>query len=507
MKKTFILICVALTALTTGCDLEKFPVSSISQGTAFQSLQDAAAWHNGFYTALRDRLSGSYIYATDLQADLFNASITYGNRNGDLYMWTFNPSNGTFAGIWADTYSAIKNINFFLDNVHKISVAVGSSDEYIINNYVGEAYLLRAYYYHYLVKLYAKPYTVLYHAVDSELELGLPLVTRYDVEEKPARATLEQTYQLILDDIAAAKTYLTNEGAPNALYLTVDCITALEAQVYLSMGRFDDAAAKADLIITNPKYSLISNQEQLRKMWHRGTDSDDKEALLELSCKNSSKELPATDFDLYLNYNINIKRYVPDFIPEQWTLGLFSNSDWRKQVYFATKGCSFNNTSTNLQLFNKFPGDSTLFTSLNTNYKHCPKMFRLGEMYLIKAEASFRGNKGEAQALAALDTLRKHRGLLPLNGVSGEDLLVEIQQERTREMMGEGTRLYDLKRWNLPVNRLAGGVQNNNTVLRGASANELVRAPSHYQFVWAIPSREFQVNPSLKEQQNSGWED
>ncbi len=505
MKKILLFIAVILVGLATSCDLDKFPVTSISQGTAFHSTNDATAWHNGFYISLRNHISGNYIYATDLQADLFNASISYGNRNGDLYMWTFTPSDGTFNGIWSGVFGTIKNINFFLDNVQQIPVVAGSSDEATINNYVGEAYFLRAYYYHYLVKLYAKPYYVLYNAVDPESELGLPLVTRYDVEAKPSRATLAQTYQLILDDIAAAKNYLKTTGSPSAKYLTIDCITALEAQVYLSMGLFDEAAAKADLIINDTKYGLVTNQEQLRKMWHRSTDSQDREALFQAYSEKDPKELSSTDFGLYLGYNSATGRYTPDYIPEKWTVDLYTNTDWRKPVYFATKSCFLNNVSANLQLLNKFPGDSSLFISTTTNYKHSSRLFRLGEMYLIKAEAAFHGSRGETQALAALDTLRKHRGLSGLGSISGSDLWNAIQDERTREMMGEGTRLYDLKRWNLPVNRLVGGVQNINTVIRGISANELIKQPDNYQFVWAIPAREFQVNPNLEGQQNPGW--
>ena len=64
------------------------------------------------------------------------------------------------------------------------------------------------------------------------------------------RATVAQTYELILDDIASAKTYMENAGTDasssvNQFYLNEAAIYALEARVNFFMGNNDVAKASA----------------------------------------------------------------------------------------------------------------------------------------------------------------------------------------------------------------------------------------------------------------------
>lgn len=79
-----------------------------------------------------------------------------------------------------------------------------------------------------------------------------------------------------------------------------------------------------------------------------------------------------------------------------------------------------------------------------------PKPFRIAEMYLIATEAN--AKIGTAAAVKkgndALNALKKAR----IEGWTDatydqEALLNEIMNERERELVGEGYRLMDLKRW------------------------------------------------------------
>jgi hypothetical protein len=480
--------------------LDKYPATGIAEGTAFQTMADATAHHYGFYTALRGRVYGLYCYSADVQADLFNASADYGNRNGSVYDWTFISDDYSIRDVWAGYYSTISQVNFFLDNVGQIVVEPGSDDEKTLNNYKGEAHLLRAYYYHQLVKYYAKAYDV--NGVKNDGEWGLPIVDKFNVEAKPSRSTLGDTYQFILDDIAAAKTLLTATGEAGAEYLTADAVTALEARVYLSMGNWTQAATAADALITGGKYPLVNTAENLRRVWHKG---DKAESIVQLYAALSPSETAATN-GIYLGDNGKAgaeKRFVPDFIPAQWIPALYDNADIRKGVFLQEKQILLGGVDDKLVLFNKFPGDSTLFTT-TTNYQHKPKVFRIAEMHLIKAEALAHAQATEGSALAALNVLRTSRGLNTLAGLSGAGLLDEIKRERTRELLGEGNRLDDLKRWNQSVNRVTSGWQNT-SVLAPGGAEQLVKQAGDDKFVWAIPDRDMTANPNLAGQQNPGW--
>ena len=379
-------------------------------------------------------------------------------------------------------------------------VEPGSDDEKTLNNYKGEAHLLRAYYYHQLVKYYAKAYDV--NGVKNDGEWGVHIVDKFNVEAKPSRSTLGDTYQFILDDIAAAKTLLTATGEAGAEYLTADAVTALEARVYLSMGNWTQAATAADALIAGGKYPLVNTAENLRRVWHKG---DKAESIVQLYAALSPSETAATN-GIYLGDNSKAgaeKRFVPDFIPAQWIPALYDNADIRKGVFLQEKQILLGGVDDKLVLFNKFPGDSTLFTT-TTNYQHKPKVFRIAEMHLIKAEALAHAPATEGSALAALNVLRTSRGLNTLAGLSGAGLLDEIKRERTRELLGEGNRLDDLKRWNQSVNRVTSGWQNT-SVLAPGGAEQLVKQAGDDKFVWGIPDRDMTANPSLNGQQNPGW--
>jgi hypothetical protein len=73
-------------------------------------------------------------------------------------------------------------------------------------------------------------------------------------------------------------------------------------------------------------------------------------------------------------------------------------------------------------------------------------LFRLGEQYLINAEALARLNQLDA-ARTSLNAVRGRADLLNTTAVSQEDVLAAIEKERFTELFAEqGNRWYDLKR-------------------------------------------------------------
>jgi hypothetical protein len=75
---------------------------------------------------------------------------------------------------------------------------------------------------------------------------------------------------------------------------------------------------------------------------------------------------------------------------------------------------------------------------------------RLAEVYLNRAEANFRlGNTGAA--LADMNAVRTRPGVgLPAkSGLTGEELMAAIRQERKIELAYEGHLYWDMRRWKL----------------------------------------------------------
>lgn len=500
MKQTLIKSILGLTVVLgmAACkkQLDLNPYNTIALSQSFQTITDATSWDNGFYSSLRGNVYGTFTISQDVQADQVNASLDFGNRNGNPHRWgqSFLADDGVLSTTWAGYYGALKNINMFLQNYQNITIT-SSSDQNKLNEYVGDAYLARAYYYSELVIRFAKPYEPSTAATD----LGVPLVLTYDVNALPARSTVQEVYDQILSDIGQAKTFLaTIPGTQSATKFNIDVANALEARVRLNMHDWSGAMTAANAVISTAKYPLITTQAGLTTMW---TNDVSTEVIFQVYLAQPN-ELGNTNA-IYLGYNSGNGKYDPDFIPTQTFLDLYDAADIRKGAYFATKPCSIAGVNYNLTLVNKFPGNPSLWTTATTNYENAPKIFRVAEQYLIYAEAAENaGGANEALALNTLNTLRTARGLTALSGLTGASLLQAIKDERTRELAFEGFRLWDLKRWHEGFTR--GTPQNLQPIQQGSNYNLLTIAPDNYQFVWGIPTNDININKNLV-QNPGGW--
>ncbi|HUC81230.1 MAG TPA: RagB/SusD family nutrient uptake outer membrane protein, partial [Flavisolibacter sp.] len=121
------------------------------------------------------------------------------------------------------------------------------------------------------------------------------------------------------------------------------------------------------------------------------------------------------------------------------------------------------------------------------------KLFRTGEMYLIRAEARA---ESTGDAAGDLNTLRAAR----INGYTAQTfadkptLITAIMTERFKELAFEGHRFYDLRRRNLPVQRPAEDAVN-------ASGSVLLN-PSQAQYSFPIPATEVQINKNTVQNPN-----
>jgi len=122
-------------------------------------------------------------------------------------------------------------------------------------------------------------------------------------------------------------------------------------------------------------------------------------------------------------------------------------------------------------------------------------IFRLGDVYLMFAEAVVRGGSGGTvgEAVGYINALRNRAGSTTISeGALTLSLLID---ERSRELYWEGHRRQDLIRFGL----FTGG--NYNWVWKGGSANGIA-LPSHFN-VYPIPLNNMTANPNLT--QNPGY--
>ena len=129
-------------------------------------------------------------------------------------------------------------------------------------------------------------------------------------------------------------------------------------------------------------------------------------------------------------------------------------------------------------------------TWVDTDYP----MYRLGEAYLIYAEAALRTNTNTANALTYFNALRQ-RAYGNTNGNKTAITLDDILDERARELYWEGKRRTDLIRFDKFTTGSylwpwKGGVIDG-------------RAVESFRNLYPIPAAELNTNPNLK--QNTGY--
>jgi hypothetical protein len=493
---------VVIAVISVSCELNRYPYSAIEQSQAFKTLKDAGTLNNGLYASFRGVVYGLYMFSTDVQADLLNATLDYGNRNGFPHKWTpFLADDYTIRDTWRYQYSAISNINNVIINSGSIPIA-SPAEQATMDKYLGEAYLMRAYFYHQLVLRFAKDYEPSSAATDP----GVPIVLTFDPSLKPGRSTVQEVYQLILDDLAQAETLLgATPGVQNSPKITKDCVTALKARVYLCMHNYTAAVTAANSLITSGTYPLITVAATFKSMWSAdGTPAGSgAETILQLAASQPSELGNANN--IYLGLNPVTNKWTPDFVPEQWVINQYEATDIRKAAYLEQKPVYVMGVDyPNIWCINKYPGNPALFTGATTNYMHKPKIFRVAEMYLISAEAAAQAPATEAAALTTLNLLRTARGATALVGLTGTALMDAVKAERVRELLCEGTRIDDLKRWKMGFSRSAP--QNIALLITGPDFDQKVVTAADNKFVWAIPSNDMTTNPNLIGQQNPGWE-
>ncbi|MCX4291551.1 MAG: RagB/SusD family nutrient uptake outer membrane protein [Odoribacter sp.] len=471
-------VIASLILLFPSCNLDELPKDSISLEDAWQSVDDAKNFRTGIYAYFRSINGGLYSYTPDYQSDLFNATIGYGNRGGEMHRWDFNSSQYDIEDTWQYNYYTINNCNNIINNIDNIE-----EDDAILATIKGEAYLMRAICYHTLVVRFAKDYD----PSTAASNLGLPLVYNNDPTEKPSRSTLEETYTQIKEDITEARKYLTTAGAPNAEYFTKDVIDAFEARVNLYMHQYAGAVTLAKNIIS--AYPLLQSENDLKNMWLNDQSS---EIIFRTFMSISERTNDMTNF---LGYSTSANAFQPDFVPSQWVLDLYENSDIRKGTYFKKDKIVSNNVETNdVYMLNKYPGNPAL-KKTEYEYYHMWKVFRAAEAYLIAAEASYL-NGDETGAIKYLNDLRGKRGASQLSALSGNALFDAIKKEWIREFVGEGQRLNDLKRWGDGMKR--HDPQNMSILMTGNEYTTLSVENNNPRFVWEIPANDLKANSNLK---------
>ena len=508
MKKIYLLLTVAAASLFSSCDMDLTPVGSLDDSTAIENVTDLFKARNGIYEALRSTATGGNIYYTDLQMDQFMGLIINGNQNGNFANGNIFSNNSSIESVWAAYYSYIADANYLLERAEVVLAKedLSADDRLEAERYVAETKFARAYYYYYLFDHFCESYT---EAKKDTPAKGIPLVTVFnptaDLAAYPGRSTMAETFELIDKDLKDAYDGLTAYEdaasyaiAPMAAYVNSYTVLALQARLALLRQDWTTAISKANEIINSGYYELADIDDYVA-MW--ANDESD-ELIFRPISTNTELGISSTG-GAYIDGDPEMAYYVPTYSS---CYTAYEDGDIRFDAFFTTRSLKANATSYQAYVFNKYPGNAALRTGSSNNLMNMGKPFRLSEIYLILAEASC--ESGDATtANEALNAIRSHRiEDYTDQTYSGETLRQEIRGERAKELIGEGFRMSDLRRWGLGFSRDSSYPINPSVVeIFTVVDTQVEYKAGDYRYVWPIPSTEMENNPQLKGQQNPGY--
>ena len=400
-----------------------------------QGIEDAMY---GVYSQMRSQsLYGQELYFSTLE--ILSQTMWCNGSTGvtamNEYDWDHSSVKGIFDGVWTAMYKNISNVNSILN-----APLVDNATVYPYTVYRGEALGMRAFMHFDLVRLFAEQYTVNPEAA------GIPYATDFSLKT-PDFESLKKNYEHILEDLHEAELLLADEDEyendgnfmlDRQIHFNLRAVKATLARVYLTMGDKENAAYYALEVINDGKYTLKEKTEVINDL--AGV----------LSKKETIFGIYHAGF--YANVNAKLQQmtsYVSLDLRSDF-MSLYekdaSGSDYRVMAYFSESGTG---SGTKYRL-SKF----TDIYELNNNASNRPadlilgiNMIRIPEMYYIAAEALLESNY--AMALELYNTVRIHRGL---EALVGKELTIDlINDERYKEMIGEGQTYFNMKRQNLSI--------------------------------------------------------
>jgi len=459
MKNIRYTILCAVLILTSSCaKLDLSPTDSISPDKAYRNLGDVNMGLLGAYATV-DYTPMSVVSTVSDEAT-FPVENTVGNS--DAFRWLYDPSYGSVTNLYYDYFRGIDRVNRTLAGLNAINLL--ASETALANRYKAELLGLRAFFHFELLRNYASKY--------ENGAMGIPYMKTSEIAY-PARLNFETVIAEIKNDLIEAKN-LMPASFTDKTRITKTAISAIQARTALYEKNWSDAITYATEVINA---FPLATKAQFPGLW---TDANDSEVIWK------AKRVGTTDSrlgDFYYRQTGGIVLYAPAF-------KLINTFDAVNDLRY-TAYIKFDATRTGTKsqyLVNKYIGGTSSAPGLVDL-----KMFRTGEMYLIRAEARAESTGDAAGDINALRAARINN-YVNASFADKPTLIDAILLERYKELAFEGHRFYDLRRRNLPVQRLAADA---------ANASGAVLLPvTAAQYTFPIPLTEIQINKNTKQNPN-----
>jgi hypothetical protein len=540
MKKhiKYLMGAALISAAATGCKKDFFnrpPENASTVGTYYQTADEVQSSTNILYAAPWFGLNGkAFLAIGDLQSG--NARCDAGTDGEFDAFRNFSEGNATQAvqSAWNSLFTVVAQSNALLNNLP--TAVPASVPAATVNNALGEAHLMRAAAYFYLVRLFG----------------NVPIITNPTTQVANFQTVptnfVTDIYTFMVNDLKFAEANCT-KGTASTGHASSGSASALLAKVYLYEQDYADAKTEAEKVINSGEFKLVgldvageyvnlfetaynNNKESILAMqWTSNggygfgnqiqsviADGENGNALT--GTGDGYGELGPT-FDLQ-----NAFKNAGDTIRRHGSIML--GGDYYPELHKASGGYTvpyaINEQSTHAGM-KKYVvgtpadnnGSSAAQATSNNTY-----IMRYADVYLIEAEAIMgiaaaptvgKGidtnfSSSDATALKYLNLVRLRAGLSPKSSITYRDLI----KERRLEFAMEGEYWYDLQRLDgfnsttHPVARNIIATQNRGGSSGAGTAPKytdftptLLYIPAtDAQFLLPIPATDVAADPNLK---------
>lgn len=464
---------LALASCKKTIDIE--PTHTANGDVIFDKISDYESALTGAYARLlsvnyygSSNGSSAFSVLSDMMTDnLFESSESLGNYQNFSH-WVYTADDTNIDATWLAAYRVIQQCNLTLRNIDKLA----STDQGAVNRIKAQALALRAYVHFDILRYWGEG------TLRNSILRGIPYVSSFDIEQKPARLTVKESYDAIINDLQLAKSLMqdmdkpiqstTSTASTARAYIDEIVVNAVLARIYNYAAVPDSAIKYSSLVIAARP---LASRANFPLIWQDA---------------NTSEVIWSVKFTP-LNSGVGDNVYYAvgnraSYRPTTNLTALYDQAnDVRYSSYFQLRARG----SGSRLVVSKYLAKQAQLGKPDgiTDFK----VFRTGEMYLIRAEA-YAANGLEGPALADLNTLRAARinGFVP-GTETGAALINAISNERRKELVCEGQRWFDLKR----SDRIVDRISNCNVFCSlDASARE---------WVWPLPQSEILANANIEQ--------
>ena len=522
--KTIIKSCLvySIILLMGSCEsfLEEDPKGKQMEETFYNTDIEAFDGLMGLYSTVTNDNNGlrqNFIVRSEACSDLLTYKAVGAADGQSFPKYKLTPGNTPLVLIWNHCYSALFSVNSYILTLTSNTSSKISTEKK--EQYIKEAKFFRALMYYYLVGLWG----------DVPLRTEPTNMQSTEIEATPA----SQVWAQVIQDLKDASTLPEKKDTPNGR-ISKGAVLTLLSKVYLMNNDFNSAKQILDQI---SGYSLMNDINDVWSTQHKYNN----ESIWEINIEKGTLPLQSSAMlSYFLPMYVDFKGTNATYPVNDYLLMMTEKASPRTKLFYSKKPLSsevsaqykgeykystdggeektivFTNATEPLYShIMKFTDFSTLGTKFET--ADCPFnliVYRYADVVLMKAEVECELNGATNIALGYLNQIRKRAGetqysltseveMRQLNNQA--EMREAIRNERALELVGEGQRFFDLKRWGKEY-ALAKLKASRKAQILGTTfcyKPEDLTNIEEYRLQWPIPEGEINGNSLIK--QNLGY--